>query len=322
MKELKISQADKANLSREQKLFNQLTEQITKLQQALKETGVLLDKQLQYFVKHLYPLVKAVVELRIELVMQLNGFMTISKGLSEQEKEALRLLIIHQLQEVFRYQQDEPEGELLEIFNALSEVTYQELTAQYLARLRAAVNAEEEDIHPVKKDTIRKTRERILEEARKKGVQQLYRQLAKVFHPDLEQDPSRISQKEELMKQLTIAKEQGDLLTMLQLELSWIQQEDRHPDKLTNEQLRLYNMTLQEQVKDLQAQIQALFLHPHYEYLQSLAKSPQALPFIDWKSEKRNLENLQIGMQQIIAGLSQETKKAIKVVREVIKWNT
>jgi len=301
-------------LSREQKTFNQLTAQIEKLQQELKDTSGLLDKQLQYFIKNLYPVAQEAVELRIKAVILLNGFLTISKGLSDHEKEALRQLIINQLHEIFRHQQNDPEGELLEIFNAVSDITYRELADQYLAKLRTIVNVpEEEDKRPVK------NRESILEEARKKGIQQLYRQLAKVFHPDLEQDPSRISQKEELMKQLTVAKENGDLMTMLQLELTGIQQEDR---LLSGDKLKLYNATLQEQVKDLHLQLQALFLHPRYECLHGMAKSPQALRFIDWKSEKRNLENLKEGLQQIILGLSQDTKKAVKVLKEVIKWNS
>ena len=344
-RQLKISDPDKAKLSREQQLFNQLTQQITQLQQELKDSSALLDKQLQYFIKYLYPLMLEVVDLRIKMVILLNGFMTISKGLSGQEKESLRQLIINQLHEIFRYQQEDPEGELLDIFNALSAITYQDLTTQYLARLKASVNTQQEEIapatgdnnYPVKPNGVEKTiasqgktkkqqrkeeRERIMDDARRKNVQQLYRQLAKVFHPDLEQDPSRISQKEELMKLLTIAREQGDLMTMLQLELSWIQQEDRHPDQLTNERLKLYNTTLQEQVQDLRAQIRALFLHPRYECLHSMAKSLQQLRFIDWKREKSDLEGLQEGLQQIIAGLSQDTRKAVKVLKEVIKWNT
>jgi hypothetical protein len=287
------------------KAFDKLTEQLARLKQELADVSALLDKQLQYFIKHMYPLTQEVVALRIQAVLLLNGFMTISKGLSSHEKEALGQLILNQLHEIFRHQQGDPEGELLEIFNAISEVSYHDL---YLAQLKTVVDTPpSKDIYPMKLQ-----REKILEDARQKSIQQLYRQLAKVLHPDLEQDPSLISVKEELMKQLTVAKERGDLLTMLQLELSWMQK-DKSP-----EQLKLYNVTLREQIKDLQAQIQALFLHPRYACLQGMAKSPQALRFIDWKSEKRNLESLREGMRHIILGLSQEPKKALKVVKQVI----
>ncbi len=341
-KELIIGKSDKAGLSKEQQTFNKLTQQIAQLREELKETTILLDKQVQYYIKHMYPLMQQVTGLRAKAVVLMNGFMTLSKGFSDHEKEALRLLIIHQLHDIFRYQQEDPDGELLDIFNALSDITYQDLTEQYLAKLRkeAAAHNEEDDPGsslPMKRTDLESTatnqrktkkqlqkeeRERLLEEVRKKNVHHLYRQLAKVFHPDLEQDPTRIRQKEELMKQLTIAREQGDLLTMLQLELTWIQEEDRHPDQLTNVKLNLYNITLKEQVKDLQEQIKALFHHPRYEFLLGFAKSAQGVRFIDWKSEKNNLENLQHGLQEIIAGLSQDTKKALKVMKNVLKWNT
>jgi len=337
-----ISKSEQNILSKEQQLFNKLIQKIAQLQQELKDTSAILDKQLQHYIKHMYPLMRQVVVLRTKAVVMMNEFMTIPKGLSDHEKEALRLLILNQLHEIFRYQQDDPEGELLEIFNALSDITYQDLTEQYLAKLRKAaaeMPGEEgaSDTLPIKMTTLdrpsddkRKTkkqlrkeeRERLLEEVRRKNIHHLYRQLAKVFHPDLEQDPTRIQQKEELMKQLTIAREQGDLLTMLQLELNWIQEEGRHPEQLTNEKLNLYNITLKEQVEDLQEQINALFQHPRYELLQGFAKSPQGVKFIDWKSEKNNLDNLLQGFQEIIARLSQDTKRAIKVMKDILKWNT
>jgi hypothetical protein len=338
-----IGKSEKTDLSKEQQTFNKLIQKIAQLQQELKETTAILDKQLQHYIKHIYPVVQQLIGLRARVVVLMNEFMMVSRGLSGHEKEALRLLIINQLHEIFRYQQDDPEGELLDIFNALSDITYQDLTEQYLARLRAAVNIADNDEeasasslpmktteiestsshqHKGKKRLKKEEKERLLEEARKKNVHHLYRQLAKVFHPDLEQDPERIRQKEELMKQLTIARERGDLLTMLQLEVTWIQQEGRHPDQLTNDKLNLYNITLQEQVKDIQEQINGLFNHPRYEVLQGFAKNPQSVRFIDWKSEKNNLENLQYGLQEIIAGLSQDTKKALKALKNVLKWNT
>ncbi|ACU64058.1 J domain-containing protein [Chitinophaga pinensis] len=341
--DLMINQSEKAGLSKEQQTFNKLIQKIAQLRQELKDTTATLDKQLQHFLKQIYPLMQQVVGLRSAVVVLMNEFMTISKGLSGHEKEALRLLIINQLHEIFRYQQEDPEGELLEIFNVLSDITYQDLTEQYLAKLRAAAAAKEKEEEtadttlPMKTTELeaagsnkRKTKqqlqkeekERLLEELRRKNVHHLYRQLAKVFHPDLEQDPERIQQKEELMKQLTIAREKGDLLSMLELELNWIQQEDRHPDQLTNEKLRLYNTTLQEQVKDLQQQISNLFHHPRYAFLQGFAKNVQGVRFIDWKTEKNNLDNLAQGLKEIIAGLSMDTKNALKVLKGVLKWNS
>lgn len=315
----------KPGLSKEQKTFNKLIQQIAHLRRQLAEVTAVLDRQRQHYIKHIYPFVQQLTELRGQLVILMNGFMTISKGLSDHEKEDLRLLILHMLQDIFRYQQGDPEGELLDIFNALSDTTYHDINEQYLAKLRAAAASEETLPAPVttdKRERYKEEKERLLEVLRRKNIQQLYRQLAKFFHPDLEQDPSRIQLKEDLMKQLVIAKENEDLLTMLQLELQWIEQEDRHPDQLTNDKLNLYNTTLKEQVKELQEQINSLFNHPKYEFLQGFAKTPQSAGFIDWKSEKNNLDNLLYGFRDIIAGLSQDTKSALKILKSVLKHNT
>lgn len=307
------------SISKEQQKFNKLKQQIADLRKTLSETTAMLDKQRAHYIKHIYPYMQQVTALRTQLVVLMNGFMTISKGLSDHEKEDLRQLIMLQLEQIFRYQQDEPEAEMLEIFNALSDITYQELTEQYLAKLRKAAATEESDTLPAKtkKERYKEEKERLLEALRKKDLSQLYRQLAKIFHPDLEQDPTRIIEKEELMKQLVLAKEQGDLMTMLQLEMNWIEQEQH----LSTDKLLLYSTTLKEQIKDLQNQINALYHHPRYEFLLGFAKSPQSIPFIDWKSEKNNLDNHLYGLQDIITGLSQETKKAIKVLKSVLKYN-
>jgi hypothetical protein len=156
--ELIIGKSEKAGLSKEQQTFNKLIQEIVQLQQELRETTVLLDKQLQHYIKHMYPLMQQVVGLRAEAVVLMNGFMTISKGLSGHEKEALRILILNQLHEIFRYQQEDAEGELLEIFNTLSDITYQELTEQYLARLRAAMaTAHDEDDYPAASLPVKRT---------------------------------------------------------------------------------------------------------------------------------------------------------------------
>lgn len=317
----------KSSLSKEQKTFNKLIQQIATLRQELAELTDVLDKQRQHYIKHIYPFVQQLTDLRGQLAVLMNGFMTISKGLSDHEKEDLRLLILQLLKDIFRFQQGDPEGELLDIFNALSEITYHDMNEAYLSKLRAAAATEETDIVPVskvsdKRQKYKEEKERLLDALRRKNIQQLYRQLAKFFHPDLEQDPTKIQLKEELMKQLVIAKEKEDLLSMLQLEIQWIEQEDRHPDSLTNDKLHLYNTTLKEQVKELQQEINSLFDHPKYEFLQGFAKTPQSARFIDWKSEKNNLDHLLYGFRDTISGLSQDTKYALKVLKSVLKHNT
>ena len=73
--------------------------------------------------------------------------------------------------------------------------------------------AEEPKRKKSKKQIEKQAREKEIEEAKNKDISKLYKQLARVFHPDLEQDLKRKLEKEDLMKQLTTAYEKGDLHT-------------------------------------------------------------------------------------------------------------
>src|SRR5262249_41275155 len=77
-----------------------------------------------------------------------------------------------------------------------------------------------------KKQLEREDRRRQAEEARKKSIASIYKQLAKVLHPDLEQNEVRKQQKVRLMQELTTAYHDHDLHTLLRLELEWIQREE------------------------------------------------------------------------------------------------
>ncbi len=103
------------------------------------------------------------------------------------------------------------------------------------------------------------------EEARKRTISVIYKQLAKVLHPDLENDPARREQKHHLMQELTTAYKAGDLHTLLRLELSWIHHEEEDLNRLTEEKLKVYIEFLQKQVADLQQEI------AHIPYLPQLA---------------------------------------------------
>jgi len=79
------------------------------------------------------------------------------------------------------------------------------------------------------------------EEIRKKSIATIYKELAKVLHPDLEQDPERKQRKVVLMQELTVAYRNNDLHTLLRLELEWIQREAGNLDRLTEGKLAVYN---------------------------------------------------------------------------------
>jgi len=103
------------------------------------------------------------------------------------------------------------------------------------------------------------------EELRKKTVASLYKQLARVLHPDLELDPALREQKQILMQELTVAYRNNDMHTLLRLELEWIAREEGNLERLSDDKLAIYNQTLKEQVADLRRELYELPCHPRYQ---------------------------------------------------------
>jgi hypothetical protein len=117
---------------------------------------------------------------------------------------------------------------------------------------------------------------RAAEEFRKRSIANMYKQLARVLHPDLEPDSEFRKKKVELMQELTVAFRQNDLHTLLRLEMQWIENEGGNIEQLTEEKLGVYNEVLKGQVEGLERRLRDLLFHPRYRpvvvFNQSLAK--------------------------------------------------
>lgn len=105
------------------------------------------------------------------------------------------------------------------------------------------------------------------EEAKRRDLKSLYKQLAKVLHPDLETDPVRKLQKEEWMKRLTTAHATGDLRELLCIEMEWLGVEASNLTSATDEKLKVYCAVLKEQIAEIKMQMHTLMDQPQYALL-------------------------------------------------------
>ncbi len=169
-----------------------------------------------------------------------------------------------------------------------------------------------------KKQLEKEAREKQIEEARSKNISSIYKQLAKIFHPDLEQDEDLKLQKEELMKKLTIAYEKNDLHTLLSLELAWVQKEETNPGKLTDDKLGIYNEVLKEQVYELEQEIGETLNHPRYQPLQRFATFMQEIKNINLRHEMQQMEVMKNHLATDVAKLKGNEKQVLSVVKELI----
>ncbi len=167
-----------------------------------------------------------------------------------------------------------------------------------------------------KKQIEKEVREKQVEDAKNKDIAGIYKQLAKIFHPDLEQDAKRREEKEVLMKQLTSAYKNKDLHTLLRLELEWLQKEEDNLEKLSAEKLKIYNQALKEQTEELELEIHLLTEHPRYYPLKKYVQF-FGLESINLKAEKRTLTEKIKLMKEDLAELS--GKKPLKKLNEILR---
>jgi hypothetical protein len=163
----------------------------------------------------------------------------------------------------------------------------------------------------------REERERAAEELRTRDIARLYKQLAKLLHPDLEQDPALRREKESAMKLLTTAYKEGDLHTMLRLEVEWIVREQADASRLTDAKLAVYNAVLKEQVDELQKELLVLDDHPRYGPLRHHAS--QFVPFgrFEGPRTRRSLKELLDEMSQSLRAL--RSADALAEVRTILE---
>jgi hypothetical protein len=102
------------------------------------------------------------------------------------------------------------------------------------------------------------------EEAKKRDIRTLYKQLAKALHPDLETDPDLKQHKEEWMKRLTAAYAADDLRELLRIEMEWLGEEASNLAAAGEEKLKVYCAVLKEQIADQKEKTDFLSGEPVY----------------------------------------------------------
>ena len=360
-KSLIIGRRTANTLSKQQLAFNKLVKRIELLRQELAGTNTLLDRQLDFYGKHIYPIQQQLNSQRKECTRLLFKYFTNAKlfALSGRERLVLKQVIAIQLEYIFSFEKDEPEDDIKEIFKAVEGKSLEQAAEQDFTTMKDAmqdifrqygfdVDLDDIDSSMTQEELMRKitekqeqlqhggtaheyqdprkksrkqlekeAKEKLMEEARSKNISTLYKQLAKVFHPDLEQDPGLKIEKEEMMKQLTAAYEAKDLHTLLRLEITWIQKEENDPEKLSDEKLALHNQLLKEQVSDLENELHMLFNHPRYQPLHSLTEFGD-IATLNLKVEIRQLQVDLEDMSTRVEALKGSEKQGLKEVKSII----
>ena len=163
----------------------------------------------------------------------------------------------------------------------------------------------------------REKREKLAGELRKKTVATMYKQLARVLHPDLELDPERRRQKERLMQELTVAYSNNDMHTLLRLEMEWIQREEGEIERLTEEKLTVYNQTLKEQAQGLEQELRELPCDPRYQPIAVFEGPFRASVRDDGPAEAYGLDRANASIEASIRDL--RSSNGLEILRAILR---
>lgn len=293
-------------LTPDQKVFNQLCARVKELEQKRDTLTHELDVCLRFYYDYIQPEEARWLQVVMQRVIITYQFYKTSDAFSKMELRAMRELIVSDLNEVYKHHEA---GTVLEEIHAIYKAMYG----------IEHNNIPEDDLDifdddypkqgPCKK--YKKTKKQLKKEAEQAAQQEMqsksfnmvYKQLARVFHPDLEQDVTQKPFKEELMKKLTSVHEKKDLHALLALEMEWLVNSSGQLQTKSDEQITLYNAMLRDQIKKLEKSIEALSFdakyYPMYRFLVNESHDLESLTLqcellqLDIQAVQENLRKLQ-----------------------------
>jgi hypothetical protein len=209
------------------------------------------------------------------------------------------------------------EADFSELDSAASEAEFMARAEAMIARARKMKEVEAEAAHCAEHGHHATEDEhlRAEEEFRKRSIANIYKQLARVLHPDLERDTERQKKKVQLMQELTVAYRQNDLHTLLRLEMQWIENEGGDIDRLTEEKLGVYNEILRDQVQGLEGRLRSLMFHPRYRSIVVFNDGPARV--INSPDKARDLDGSIASIECCVARM--EAAKTADDVRAAIR---
>lgn len=322
---LKIEGKSSAPLSKNQVQFNKLTLKIEQLENTIESKRVLLAKLNEVYNKKIPPLSPILAQSYIELAEKLTDVSKLYK-FSKSQVNSLGATILDLLDEAFCHCEPTPEQEAL--YNEWSGSSYQEeietqkktATDQFaffaemlfglkvdpenftgspedLADLKQQLEEQERQRSAGKKEKkktakqLEKERlEKEKENIKAKNIRSIYIALAKVLHPDTETDPELKVQKEEIMKKVTVAYDDKDLVSLLKIEAEWLKKTTEHLNDISDDVLSLYIATLKEQVYDLEQELNSLSYDPMYQNVSEYVNHQEKTAVNKINAEARELK--------------------------------
>ncbi|MBL0100638.1 MAG: hypothetical protein IPP49_11875 [Saprospiraceae bacterium] len=347
------------NLSPKHIEFNRLVKDIEKLRIELSREEQKLEMFSEYYTKNIRPAEVALSKSKMEMAITLDDFAQSSK-LPKTIIYELEIIIPELLNEGFEFIspddatkriyekwtnvdldeviQEEKEEQLEELeyfmksmgldFN-VKDIDFDdpESIGEFHNRMEEAKKQKERN-EAERQSKRKKTRKQLaVEETEKlqddikiKNLRSVYLSLAKILHPDSETDADLKLEKEEIMKQVTKAYEDKDIITLLVIETQWLKNTVERLANIKEDVAAIYIQLLKEQAKKLRQQKSELRYHPRFQYVSSFIGDKVYRGMLRLSLEKervnKDLRKTQKEIEIIKINPRNEVKKFIKTLAQ------
>ena len=268
-----------------QRKFNQLIERLTLQRQELDDWRLFSPIYHQQLADHYQPAMARLREKQIAMVRLLDRIFA-GKALGKRERAKARDILSHLLSQLLAESQDpefvrlydkyaersfaDEQQEHLDVMRTLASEAFgvdveaysggesPEELAHWLDEQLRAGRPEPQQTPPRKKSAKTIAREALRDQAAQGGtraVREVFRKLVSELHPARETDPAEHARKTELMQRVNQAYKAGDLLALLELQLSIEQIDPKALAGLAEERLRHYIHVLEEQSRRLRDEL-------------------------------------------------------------------
>lgn len=167
-------------------------------------------------------------------------------------------------------------------------------------------------------------------EMKQRSVKSIYLSLVKALHPDTETNEQLKQEKDELMRVVTTAYKQNDLKKLFEIELTFLKNETEHLDRLTEENLVLYNAVLKDQIAELKEEYNEVLMNPRYGEISMMLNYPnEEHRNIQLKVMKQDIERTIGKVKQLVSLVSGNPSKKIanqmlseyvNMIPDDVKW--
>jgi hypothetical protein len=284
--------------SKEYQAFNKLTKRIDSLKNKINFETTKLDGLLTLYHKEVFPKVLELGNLKIKLCKLLHEKRK-AISLSKKQNEKLDEVIIDLLDDAFSVIEpaeatkqmynaytggdfdEESKEEEEDLKHSFAEMFYQKFGLKFdpslldenpdfgkiEEHLKQQVEENKNNQKPKKKTKKQMEKEALeqqKEELKKKSLRSIYLSLAKLLHPDTEQDENLRLEKEEIMKKVTTAYDKKDMMELLKIEMQWVKAHEQSLHKTDVNTLVVYTQLLKDQLQQLEFELDMVYNNPKY----------------------------------------------------------